>query len=207
VEFIGSYAEDENAWPSEAVPEVAFLGRSNVGKSSMLNCLFGERAAKVRFVVSKTPGRTQLINIFSARGGAGGARELCRFADLPGYGYAKLAKEDMRAIEGFLMQYLERRAQLKLLILLVDARRDALDSDAEILDFAADMGVGFRVLVVATKVDKLSAMEAALNLARIRDGFGLPEELPLPFSAVTGQGRKEVWQYIREACEMDRRKQ
>jgi GTP-binding protein len=195
VEFIGSYAEDESAWPSSPIPEIAFLGRSNVGKSSMLNCLFGERAAKV----SKTPGRTQLINIFSAK--AAGGKEVARFADLPGYGYAKVAKEDQRAISGFLMQYLKHRTQLKLLILLVDSRRDALDIDADILDFAADTNAKFKVCVVATKVDKLSAMQAAVNLAAIREGFSLPDELPLPFSSVTGKGKKELWSYIKEACE------
>eukprot|EP00953_Heterococcus_sp_UTEX-ZZ885_P024921 13585-Heterococcus_DN1.PRE.2 len=194
VEFIGSFAEDESAWPSSPIPEIAFLGRSNVGKSSMLNCLFGERAAKV----SKTPGRTQLINIFSAKAGG---KEVARFADLPGYGYAKVAKEDQRAISGFLMQYLKHRAQLKLLILLVDSRRDALDIDADILDFTADTNAHFKVCVVATKVDKLSALQCIVNLTAIREGFSLPDELPLPFSSVTGKGKKELWSYIKEACE------
>ena len=196
VEFIGSFAEDENAWPAGPVPEIAFLGRSNVGKSSMLNCLFGEKAAKV----SKTPGRTQLINIFAARGAAG--KEVCRFADLPGYGYAKVAKEDQRSIEGFLMQYLKHRTQLKLLVLLVDSRRDALESDASILDFAADNGVDYKVVVVATKIDKLSSAVADINVMNIRNGLDLPDELPLPFSSMTGKGKKELWAYIKEACEV-----
>jgi GTP-binding protein len=98
------------------------------------------------------------------------------------------------------MRYLYGRDQLKLLVLLVDCRRQPLEADAAILNFAADNDLGFHVAVVATKVDKLSPMDRALNLSRIRDGFELPDQLPIPFSAVSGEGKNEVWQYIKDAC-------
>ncbi|CAM9508600.1 unnamed protein product [Chrysoparadoxa australica] len=194
VDFLGSFLEDESTWPRTTVPEIAFLGRSNVGKSSLLNCLFGEKVAKV----SKTPGRTQQINLFSAKTNTG--KDACWFADLPGYGYAKIGKEDQRGIEASLMKYLNNRSNLRLLVLLVDSRREPLEMDESILAFAAGAEVTFQVLVVATKVDKLKPMEALINIKRIQDGFGLPSDFPIPFSIVTGEGRGQVWQYIREAC-------
>ncbi|CAN0395200.1 unnamed protein product [Ascophyllum nodosum] len=93
VEFVGSFEDNESQWPKTTLPEIAFLGRSNVGKSSMLNTLFGESVAKV----SKTPGRTRHINIFKAKNSKG--KDVCCFADLPGYGYAKIGKEQQRTIE------------------------------------------------------------------------------------------------------------
>eukprot|EP00903_Cladosiphon_okamuranus_P013073 g12194.t1 len=187
VEFVGSYDDKEEIWPRTNLPEIAFLGRSNVGKSSMLNTLFGEAVAKV----SKTPGRTRQINIFKAKNS--NDKDVCYFADLPGYGYAKMSKDKQRTIEKFLDMYLERRSNLKLLILLADSRREPLASDAGVLEYAEDKEDRlYKILLVATKVDKLSTMESVVNIKRLQEAFELPPGLPVSFSAVTGQGKKEI---------------
>ncbi|CAM9401690.1 unnamed protein product [Ectocarpus sp. 12 AP-2014] len=195
VEFVGSYDDKEEIWPRTNLPEIAFLGRSNVGKSSMLNTLFGEPVAKV----SKTPGRTRKINIFKAKNG--NDKDVCYFADLPGYGYAKMSKDKQRTIEKFLGMYLERRSNLKLLILLADSRREPLASDAGVLEYAEDKEDRlYKILLVATKVDKLNTMESVVNIKRLQEAFELPPGLPVSFSAITGQGKKEIWSYIRQAA-------
>eukprot|EP00752_Nemacystus_decipiens_P010986 g9763.t1 len=181
VEFVGSFDDKEEIWPRTNLPEIAFLGRSNVGKSSMLNTLFGEAVAKV----SKTPGRTRQINIFKAKNS--NDKDVCYFADLPGYGYAKMSKDKQRTIEKFLGMYLERRSNLKLLILLADSRREPLASDAGVLEYAEDKEDRlYKILLVATKVDKLSTMESAVNIKRLREAFELPPEA-MDSSGVAGR--------------------
>ncbi|CAM9517368.1 unnamed protein product [Discosporangium mesarthrocarpum] len=162
----------------------------------MLNTLFGESVAKV----SKTPGRTRQINIFKAKNERN--KEICYFADLPGYGYAKMSKDKQRNVETFLEKYLARRSNLKLLILLVDSRREPLESDLAIAEYVAQGGSRFKLLVVSTKVDKLNAMETFVNIKRLREAFELPEDLPVMFSATSGKGKNDVWAYIKEAARM-----
>ena len=189
---MGGY--DYEALPSLGLPEIAFLGRSNVGKSSMLNVLAGPGQKPA--LVSKMPGRTRRINLFRVADSKG---DFCAFADLPGYGFAKISKEGQRGIEAFLQQYLAEREELRAVCLLVDSRREPMDSDREILEAFRAMGLPHAV--VATKVDKLSTKDREESLERIRDSFDLTPDQPLAFSAADGkkEGIHDVWDVVRQA--------
>ena len=173
-------------FPAPAVPEIAFLGRSNVGKSSLLNALVGEKAAKV----SQTPGRTRAINFFALLD----QREKCRliFADLPGYGYAKISKSISAEWPKFIEPYLAERDTLKLCICLVDSNIPPQPSDGKLIHWLRHVGRDF--LVVATKTDRLSGNLRTRNLAAIRSAFELEEVLTI--SAKTGVGIGELWKRI-----------
>ena len=163
-------------FPRTGVPEIAFLGRSNVGKSSLLNALVGEKAAKV----SQTPGRTRAINFFLVSDEH--HRKRMVFADLPGYGYAKISKSISAGWPAFIEPYLAGRDPLALCICLVDANVPPQASDRELFDWLR--AAGRASLVVATKVDKLSGNERTRNLAALKKGLELDEILPV--SAKTG---------------------
>ncbi|RYH31164.1 ribosome biogenesis GTP-binding protein YsxC, partial [archaeon] len=130
-EFIGSYTNADQI-PIYPIPEVAFVGRSNVGKSSLLNCISG--ASKNIAVESKIPGRTQCINLFKCKDMSG---DICIFTDLPGYGFAKLGKEQQRDISTFVNKYLVGRAALKLTVVIVDARRGQQESDTSMMEVSS----------------------------------------------------------------------
>src|ERR1700758_3035399 len=132
-------------FPAPTVPEIAFLGRSNVGKSSLLNALVGEKAAKV----SSTPGRTRAINFFLILDESGKPR--MQFADLPGYGYAKISKSISAEWPKFIEPYLAERPALALCICLVDSKVPPQESDARLIQYLKDVGRNY--LVVATKAD------------------------------------------------------
>jgi GTP-binding protein len=176
-------AVDAAHFPSPTVPEIAFLGRSNVGKSSFLNALVGEKAAKV----SQTPGRTRAINFFALLDQRQQPRLL--FADLPGYGYAKISKSISAGWPKFIEPYLAQRETLKLCICLVDSNVPPQQSDGQLFDWLRHAGREF--VVVATKIDRLSGNERTRNLLAIRNAFDLDEVLPV--SAKTGAGVKEFW--------------
>ncbi len=178
-------------FPAGTLPEVAFLGRSNVGKSSVLNSLTGEKIART----SSTPGRTRTINFFEIRR-AGKPQPDLMFADLPGYGYAKLPREVTDEWAGFIDPYLASRTQLALCVALVDARLAAQNNDQQLLQYLRDSGRRF--LVVATKSDRLSGNELANSLRRLQTDFAV--ETLLPYSAKTGAGRDELWRAIWEAA-------
>ena len=179
--FIISAARPEQ-FPPETDPEIAFLGRSNVGKSSLLNALVGaEGAARI----SSRPGCTQLINFFQVEGGY-------RFVDLPGYGYAKVPREITSGWRDLIERYLVGRTALRLAVLLLDARRGWMDMDIELRDWLEVQGRPF--IVVATKVDKLkSQKERHLSMSALHKGY--QGEL-IECSAVTGRGVREIWQAI-----------
>jgi GTP-binding protein len=180
-EFITSAVRPEQ-FPPEGPPEIAFLGRSNVGKSSLLNQLLeGRHLAQT----SGTPGCTQLVNFYSVE-------RKFHFVDLPGYGYARVPQALRRGWKGLVEAYLTRRSTLKLSILLLDARRGWMEQDLELkrwLEFHKR-----RHLVVATKMDKLNRREQNRGMAAIREHCSECELLP--FSALTGQGAREIWQAI-----------
>jgi len=176
-------------FPRAAAPEIAFLGRSNVGKSSLLNALVGATAARV----SQTPGRTRAINFFLIS--VENARTRLVFADLPGYGYAKIAKSISAEWPKFIEPYLEKRAALRLCVCLVDANVPAQARDAQLLAWLRAQGRAF--VVVATKVDRLSGNARTRNLAALQDGLQVGEILPV--SAKTGYGLKQLWEKIGEA--------
>jgi len=179
-EFLVNATRPEQ-FPAELLPEVAFLGRSNVGKSTLLNALVGREGLAF---VSATPGRTQGINFYRVDGRV-------HFVDLPGYGYAKVPEEIRRSWKQLIESYLSRRKTLELSMLLVDARRGWMDHDQELrkwLEFHRR-----RFLVIATKTDKLkSRSEYDKSMAAMAaDGCEI-----LPFSAKTGRGVREIWQAI-----------
>jgi GTP-binding protein len=173
-------------FPAPTVPEIAFLGRSNVGKSSLLNALVGEKAAKV----SSTPGRTRAINFFALA--ARNRQPKLVFADLPGYGYAKISKSISATWPAFIEPYLAGRATLGLCICLVDANVPPQSSDRQLLEWLRS--VGRDLVVVATKIDRLSGNERTRNLAALKKGLELDEILPV--SSKTHYGIKELWARI-----------
>ena len=150
-------------FPAPTLPEITFLGRSNVGKSSLLNALVGEKAAKVSL-----PGRTRAINFFLVLDENG--RPLMQFADLPGYGYAKISKSISAGSPKFIEPYLAERETLGLCVCLVDSNVPPQPRDAQLLDWLRHAGRSF--VVVATKIDRLSGNERTRNLAVLQEGPG-----------------------------------
>jgi GTP-binding protein len=176
-------------FPALELPEIAFLGRSNVGKSSLLNTLAGEKTAKV----SSTPGRTRAINFFALLDPS--QRRKLVFADLPGYGYAKISKSVSEGWPAFIEPYLAIRSTLKLCVCLVDSNVPPQESDRQLIDWLR--AAGRDLAVVATKIDRLSGNERTRNLLALKKGLELEDVLPV--SAKTGYGLKELWARIEGA--------
>jgi GTP-binding protein len=178
-------------FPAPSLPEVAFLGRSNVGKSSVINTLVGTKLART----SSTPGRTRSINFFEVRW-PGRPRPEVIFADLPGYGYAKLSREISQEWPKFIEPYLNERPTLALCMALVDVNVPPQDSDRQLLDFLNSSGRDF--LLIATKSDRLSNNQLQNALKGLTEAY--PSAPVIPFSAKTGAGRDQVWNRIRETA-------
>ena len=181
-------ATDERHFPPPSLPEIAFLGRSNVGKSSVINALAGTKLART----SNTPGRTRSINFYEIRR-AGQPKPELIFTDLPGYGYAKLSREVSQDWARFIDPYLKERPTLALCLALIDSNIPPQDSDRQLLDFLG--ATGRTHVVVATKCDRLSANELQASLRALRREH--PAAQIVPFSAKTGAGKDELWQLIR----------
>ena len=194
--FVGSYL-DRRLPPSLGVPEVAFLGRSNVGKSSLLNRLSASAGQRNQARVGKTPGATASVNLYALLDTKG--KELLGWADLPGFGYAKLSKSQKEEIQAAAENYLGKRRELCLGILLVDIRREPSEDDRAVLAALYDLGVP--LVVVATKIDKVSNNQLPQCLETVRDGLGLPDGQPLAISSTTGEGTRDLWRIILGACE------
>jgi GTP-binding protein len=189
-EFIKSSVSPEQ-FPPDRLPEIAFVGRSNVGKSSLINSLLHrKKLAKV----SKTPGKTRAVNFFTV-GTSDPHLSLLSLVDLPGYGYAKVSKA-MRAQWGpMIEQYLEQRESLGAVILLIEARV-WMPQDVLTVQWVQSLGCG--LILVLTKADKLRQSERAPSLAAVRTAFGLSPEVPvLLYSAETHEGRDSLWGEIR----------
>lgn len=184
VEFIGGMAEKHGWRPDSPLPEVAFAGRSNVGKSSLLNSLV-RRKSFAR--VSRTPGRTREINFFRVNNGF-------VLVDLPGYGYARISKEKKSEWRPMIESYLRRTTQLRGIVLLLDIRREPSDDDRAMLDFLAEVEVP--AIVALTKTDKLSKAAAREQAGVIARSLALEPEQIIPFSAQTGEGRVELLEAI-----------
>jgi GTP-binding protein len=184
-EFVISAAGPDQ-FPVETLPEIAFLGRSNVGKSSLLNCLTGKTG--LAFTSAK-PGCTQLVNFYRVNG-------QFHFVDLPGYGYARVPKDITAQWKQLIEQYLLHRRSLELCFVILDARRGWMDKDLELrqwLEFH-----NRRYQVIATKTDKLRTQkEQRRQEAAIRSHSALESE-PLPFSAIQCRGVREIWQAIQK---------
>ncbi len=166
--------------PPSGLPEVAFAGRSNVGKSTLLNRLVRRRALAR---VSRTPGRTQEINFFRVN-------DAFILVDLPGYGYARVSKERREQWRPLIEGYLSSSPSLRGVVQLIDARHEPTPDDRAMLDYLA--GLAVPTLVVATKIDKLSAAAGPLRVESLCTELGLDATQIIAFSAVTGLGRDEL---------------
>jgi GTP-binding protein len=186
-------AVDSLQLPPPTVVEVAFAGRSNVGKSSLLNTLM-QRKGLVR--TSNTPGCTRQLNVFEVRCADG---LNLNFVDLPGYGWAKRSKSEKSQWQGMIEGYLRRRAGLRAVAVLVDVRRGVEEEERQLVDFLRgprEASGAIEIILVATKVDKVGAAgkKPALEVVRAKAGVK-----PIGFSAVTGDGYEELWARIRWA--------
>jgi GTP-binding protein len=188
-------ATDARQFPLAGLPEIAFLGRSNVGKSSVINSLIGNKVART----SSTPGRTRSINFFELRW-AGNPRPELIFTDLPGYGYARVSREISEGWSGFVEPYLRERPCLALSLVLVDVNVPPQQSDKQLVEFLQPLGRQF--LIVATKSDRLSGNQLQRSLQTLQDEYGGARVLP--YSARSGSGREELWKEIRWAAESNR---
>src|SRR5512142_2027848 len=166
------------------IPEVAFLGRSNVGKSSVINSLLGEKVAKT----SSTPGRTRTINFFAVRR-QGAPKPEVIFADLPGYGYAKLPKEMTAEWPRFIDPYLRERPALVLCVCLVDINIPPQERDLQLVDFLRHAGREF--VMVGTKSDRISNNQLRNALETFKQSF--QTDRIIPYSAKSGSGKEELW--------------
>jgi len=180
-------AMDAAHFPIPGPPEVAFLGRSNVGKSSLINSLLGEKLAKT----SSTPGRTRSINFFQVRRPGKPAPELL-FADLPGYGYAKLSREISAEWPKFIEPYLENRPSLVLSIVLIDSNIPPQHSDEQLIEWLRAKNRSF--VVVGTKSDRVSNNQLQNSIRKLTEHFQI--ERILPYSTKTGAGKNELWREI-----------
>jgi GTP-binding protein len=182
-------AADPAAFPPEGPPEFAFLGRSNVGKSSLINSLLDQKLAHV----SSTPGRTRTINFIGIYAKPGQPHPEMVLVDLPGYGYAKISRSITAEWPKFIEPYLKDRTTLELAIVLIDSNIPAQAPDRQLIDFLRHAGRAF--LVVATKSDKLSGNKLGHALTTLAREHTV--EAILPYSAKTGAGRSELWREIR----------
>jgi GTP-binding protein len=184
--FICSALKAEQ-FPKRGLPEIAFVGRSNVGKSSLLNKLLGRKGlAKT----SSKPGKTQTINFFEVE-------DKWYFVDLPGYGYARVAKSVKEEWSRRMMDYLRNRESLKIVALLLDARHDPTDNDLHMLELLEESEKP--TLIIATKADKLKRSIRDKQLKQIRAKLELADDaLLIPFSSETGEGTRQVWEIVRD---------
>ena len=185
-EFIKS-AFKEDDWPKDSQPEVAFLGRSNVGKSSLINSLLSVRGLAR---TSSTPGRTQSLNFFSVN-------DQLKFVDFPGFGYARVPKNIKSSWGEMATAYLAKRRQLVLSIHIVDSRHEPTKQDLQLHEWLEQSSKPR--LIVATKSDKLSHNELRRNLQHI--ARVLDDDSVVAYSAKSGRGRDELWRAIKSAIE------
>lgn len=171
--------------PENTLPEVAFAGKSNVGKSSLINALMN-RKAYAR--TSAEPGKTQTINYYNIN-------DALYYVDLPGYGFAKVSKETKEKWGKMIERYLNRSQMLKSVFLLVDIRHEPSVNDKQMYQWMT--ASGFHPVIIATKLDKIKRSQVAKQTALIRSALGMKKgEVLIPFSAQTKQGREEIWDYI-----------
>lgn len=171
--------------PQHKIIEMAFWGRSNVGKSSLLNTLWS-RKSMAR--ISAQPGKTQTINYYNVN-------DVCYMVDLPGYGYAKTSRETAAKWMTMIKKYLVTSQALRVIFLLIDIRHEPTKKDVETYQMLYEMG--FNPLIIATKADKISKNAKAKQVSTIRKTLGLPKETPIiPFSSQTKEGKDEIWEYI-----------
>ena len=189
LEFLGGMASAGGWRPESTLPEVAFAGRSNVGKSSLLNVLLRRRKAAR---VSKTPGRTREINFFRVN-------DTFLLVDLPGYGYARVSKERRSEWKPLIEGYLQSSPNLRGLVLLLDSRREPSDDDRDMLAFLAERETP--VLIAITKMDKFGTDAGRDRVAAIASALELDPDQVVPVSAETGLGRDELASAVMQLME------
>ncbi len=187
-EFVKSCVRKEEL-PRDGLPEVAFAGRSNVGKSTLINTITGRKKLAH---TSSTPGKTRRINYYLVN-------RRFYFVDMPGYGYARVSREERRRWQKMVEGYLEGRGELKGVVVLIDSRREPDELERALYDYLASMGKP--VVTVLTKVDKLSKNRLSGRVEAIRKGLGI--ERVVPFSARTGMGREELVSAIFDLLDRD----
>ena len=174
-------------FPVHNMPEIAFAGKSNVGKSSLLNAMLNRKSLAR---TSSQPGKTQTINFYSVQ-------DTFMFVDLPGYGYAKVSKSERERWGKLIEGYLQKREQLQKIILLIDIRHEVGSNDKMMYDWIKHYHN--EVIVVATKMDKIKRSQVQKQLSVIRKGLGLSgEDKLIAFSSETKQGKEELWKVIEE---------
>lgn len=177
--------------PMNDKPEIAFAGKSNVGKSSLINALMNRKSLAR---TSAQPGKTQTINFYNVN-------DALYYVDLPGYGYAKVSESIRDKWGKMIERYLRSSKQLKLIFLLIDIRHEPSANDKAMYDWIVYQG--FTPVIIATKLDKINRSQKDKHLKMIREGLDIvPGTKILPFSSLTKQGRDEIWDFIEEACEL-----
>ena len=185
-DFIISAVKREQ-YPDDNLPEIAFVGRSNVGKSSFINTLLNRKNLAR---TSGKPGKTQLLNFFNID-------DKLRFVDVPGYGYAKVSLEAKEKWGKMIERYLHTSKNLKAVFLLIDIRHDPSANDKMMYDWI--LNNGYEPIIIATKLDKLKRSQVQKNIKAIKEGLKLSKDgIIIPFSAETKQGRDEIWALIDE---------
>ena len=175
--------------PENTLPEFAFAGKSNVGKSSLINALINRKALAR---TSSQPGKTQTINFYNVE-------DALYFVDLPGYGYAKVSQETKEKWGKMIERYLQKSKQLKLVFLLIDIRHEPSANDKNMYEWIEYNG--FEPIIIATKLDKINRSQIQKHVKMIRQGLNVrPGTQIIPFSSQTKQGREEVWALIEELC-------
>lgn len=180
-------AVSEAQYPDESLPEIALAGRSNVGKSSFINTLINRKNLAR---TSSKPGKTQTLNFYRLN-------EAFYFVDVPGYGYAKVSKKE-RAKWGKMMdEYFQKRTVLKAVVLVCDIRHEPTDADVQMYDFLKYSELP--VIIVATKFDKVKKSQRHKQLKQVKETFGVDaDDVVIPFSSETGEGKAEAWQVLRQ---------
>lgn len=186
-EFEAAFGTVSQIFPC-TVPEAVFAGRSNVGKSSLINKLLGRKSLAR---VSSQPGKTATINFYSCEG--------ARLVDLPGYGYAKVSRSEKERWAGLIDGYFAQERDIRLVVMLVDSRHKPTADDITMLDFLEETGLP--TVIALTKIDKLNKSERAARLAAFPDELGCDEEMLIPFSSVTGEGADRLRDLMSEVLE------
>lgn len=174
--------------PPSTVPEAVFAGRSNVGKSSLINKVLNRKSLAR---VSSQPGKTATINFYDCDG--------AKLVDLPGYGYAKVSQSEKMRWSQLIDGYFAQQRDIRLVVLLIDSRHKPSKDDITMLDFLEESGLP--TLIALTKIDKLNKTERANRLAALPEELGCDEDMLLPFSSVTGEGAEKLREILREVLE------
>ncbi|WP_317368638.1 ribosome biogenesis GTP-binding protein YihA/YsxC [uncultured Tyzzerella sp.] len=180
----------KDQYPDAELPEVAFVGKSNVGKSSLINCMVNRKSLAR---TSQNPGKTRTINFYNVE-------DIVHFVDLPGYGYARASKTEVAKWGKMIEEYLLERKQLKSIILLIDIRHEPSANDKMMYDWLKHYG--YKIIIVTTKSDKLKRSQLNKHISMISKGLNISkEDILIPFSSQNKDGRERLWDIIKNVIE------